>query len=49
MEYVESNVISQSAAQDQINYARIEQQLIEANREISDLQSQLQWLERSYE
>jgi len=49
MEYVESNVVLQKAAQEQLNYARMEQQLIEANKEIEDLQSQLEWLERSYE
>ncbi len=49
MEYVESSVLSQSSAQDQMDFARMQQQLVEANKEIADLQSQIQWLERSYE
>lgn len=49
MEYIDNNVLSQSAIKDQMNATLIEKQLIDANKEIQDLQSKIEWLERSYE
>jgi hypothetical protein len=49
MEHSDNNVLSQSVMKEQVNYSLIEKQLIDANKEIEDLQSKIQWLERSYE
>ncbi|WP_441003023.1 hypothetical protein [Pseudocolwellia agarivorans] len=49
MEQFNNNVVSQSVAQDQINYAMIEEQLLEANKKIEELESALEWSSRAYE
>ena len=49
MEHIDNNVLSQSAMKEQTNYTLIQSQLVDANKEIKELQSKIQWLERSYE
>ena len=49
MEHIDNNVLSQSAMKEQKNYTLIQSQLVDANKEIKELQSKIQWLERSYE
>jgi len=49
MEQFNNSVVSQSANQEQMNYAVIEQQLIEANKKIEELESALAWSSRAYE
>lgn len=49
MEQFNNNVVSQSVNNEQMNYAAIEQQLIEANKKIQELESELEWSSRAYE
>lgn len=49
MEQLNNNVISQSVGQESMNYAVIEQQLIEANKKIEELEAALEWSSRAYE
>lgn len=49
MEQFNNSVVSQSANQEQMNYAVIEQQLVEANKKIEELESELAWSSRVYE
>lgn len=49
MEHFDNNVVSQSVTKEQISYALMEKQLIEANKKIADLESELEWSVRSYE
>lgn len=49
MEQFNNSVVSQSANQEQINYAAIEKKLIEANKKIEELESALEWSSRAYE
>lgn len=49
MEYLDNNVVLQAATKEQVSYALMEKQLIEANKKIADLESELEWSVRSYE
>ncbi|XPF92548.1 hypothetical protein ACM9HF_10905 [Colwellia sp. RE-S-Sl-9] len=49
MEQFNNSVAMQSVANEQINYALIEQQLLEANKKIEELEYELEWSTRSYE
>ena len=49
MEHFDNNVVVQSVKNEQISYALMEKQLVEANKKISDLESELEWSIRSYE
>lgn len=49
MEQLNSNAAAQAAAKEQVNYEVIEQQLLEANKKIEELKSELAWSSRAYE
>lgn len=49
MEQFNNSVVSQSATQEQMYYAAIEKQLVEANKKIQELESELEWSSRAYE
>lgn len=44
-----NNTAAQSATQEKMHYEAIEKQLVDANKKIEELESQLAWSSRSYE
>jgi len=49
MEYDMRKTPVETSEQNHADLSAVQQELIEAQKEILDLQSQIQWLERSYE
>jgi len=49
MEYEMRNTPVETVEQNQAELSTVQQELLDAKKEILDLQSQIQWLERSYE
>jgi hypothetical protein len=49
MEYDMKKTAIETSEQNHADLSVVQQELLEAQKEILDLQSQIQWLERSYE
>jgi hypothetical protein len=49
MEYDIKKTPIEAVEQNHADFSAVQQELIEAQKEILELQSQIQWLERSYE